>query len=91
MSMDVACLAGEFRGQGIQTRLEGHTGAPVPPTVMTERGMAYVDTYIKIFYLPTVVSHDSGGCIFRSCLLLYMLRCTIFSFIFAGCNGMDQG
>lgn len=60
MSMDVACFASEIRGRGIQDRLKGHASAPEPPTVSTERGMAYVDTYIKIFYFPPMVRRPSA-------------------------------
>lgn len=55
MSMDVACFANELRGRGIQERLQGHASSPPPPMVSSERGMSYVDTYIKIFYFPPMV------------------------------------
>ena len=52
MSMDLASFTSEMRGRGVQERLKGHASAPAPPIVSTDRGMAYVDTYIKIFYFP---------------------------------------
>ena len=55
MSMDVACFGSEMRGRAIQERLQGHATAPIPPTVATIRGVAYVDTYIKTFYFPPMV------------------------------------
>lgn len=52
MSMDLGSFTSETRGRGIQERLQGHASAPAPPVVSTNRGMAYVDKYIKIFYFP---------------------------------------
>jgi hypothetical protein len=56
MSMDLAFFTSEIRGRAVQERLQGHASAPNPPTVSPARGMAYVDTYIKVFYYPPKVS-----------------------------------
>ena len=52
MSMDLASFASETRGHGVRDLLDGHADTPLPPTVSTERGMSYVDTFIKVFYFP---------------------------------------
>jgi hypothetical protein len=58
MSMDLASFTSETRGQGVQDLLEGHASAPTPPSVTTDRGMAYVDMYIKLFYFPPMDAID---------------------------------
>lgn len=60
MSMDLASLASAMRDNGLQERLKGHASVPKPPQVKTDRGMAYVDTYIKIFYYPPMVRASSN-------------------------------
>lgn len=55
MSMDLATFTSEMRSRAVQERLEDHASTPDPPMVSTDRGMAYVDTYIKIFYFPPMV------------------------------------
>ncbi len=56
MSMDLASFTGEMKNGGVHSRLKAHTSAPKPPDVSTIQAMAYVDTYIKAFYLPPTVS-----------------------------------
>lgn len=56
MSMDLASFSSSTRASEVRRRLKGHAMSHDPPTVSSIRGMAYVDTYIKVFYFPPMVS-----------------------------------
>jgi hypothetical protein len=57
MSMDLASYSSGTSRREVSERLEGHAGASPPPIITTDRGMAYVDTCVKVFYFPAKVSY----------------------------------
>jgi hypothetical protein len=60
MSMDLASYASGTRFGSIASKLEGYPKtALVFPDFRSYRNMAYVDTYIKLFYFPAAVSRNS--------------------------------
>ena len=56
MSMDLASFSSSMRESEVRRRLKGHAISHDPPNVSFIRGMTYVDTYIKVFYFPPMVS-----------------------------------
>lgn len=52
MTLDLASFSAGTCGASIAERLEGRALSSTPPKVNPERGMRYVDTYIKVFYYP---------------------------------------
>ena len=58
MSMDVASFRSGTSPRSVAERLEEDyaSSCPLPEDITPYRTMAYVDTYIKIFYLPPKVS-----------------------------------
>ena len=56
MSMDLASYSSGTSNRSVSERLEAHQSKTLPPAVNIDRGMAYVDTYIKVFYFPAKVS-----------------------------------
>lgn len=57
MSMDLASYASGTRFESIASRLEGYPQASIAfPDFSSYRSMAYVDTYVKLFYFPAAVS-----------------------------------
>jgi hypothetical protein len=55
MSMDLASFTSGISPRSVQEALEAHSSCISPPHVIPLRGMAYVDTYIKVFYYPRPV------------------------------------
>lgn len=57
MSMDVASYRSGTTASSIASRLEEshHPRSPLPENIQAYRTMAYVDTYIKLFYFPSEV------------------------------------
>jgi hypothetical protein len=64
MSMDLASFTSGISPRSVRERLESHSSCSSPPSVSPPRGMAYVDTYIKVFYYPrqvrTYILHWAG-------------------------------
>ena len=56
MSMDVASYRSGTSPRSIAERIEDNN-SPLPSDIRPYRTMAYVDTYIKIFYFPSNVSY----------------------------------
>lgn len=57
MSMDLASYASGTQFRSIAAKLEGYPQATIVFNDFTSyRSMAYVDTYIKLFYFPSTVS-----------------------------------
>lgn len=54
MSMDVASYRSGTTSSAIASRLEEnhHPKSPLPGNIQAYRTIAYVDTYIKLFYFP---------------------------------------
>jgi hypothetical protein len=52
MTLDLASFSAGTCGASIAERLEGQALPSTPPKVNPDRGMRYVDTYIKVFYYP---------------------------------------
>jgi hypothetical protein len=52
MTLDLASFSVGIDGASIAERLEGQALPSTPPKVNPDRGMRYVDTYIKVFYYP---------------------------------------
>lgn len=76
MSMDLASLSDGINPQAVMERLDYDNKFEAPPAVDVERGMKYVDTYIKVFYYPKKVSTNVerwGLCMWLDNLLKYLL------------------
>lgn len=58
MSMDLASLNMGMQPHSVLDRLEDKAETKPPPKVSVPRGMAYVDTYIKIFYFPPLDAYN---------------------------------
>ena len=61
MSMDLATLTSGISPMAIVDRLmenHGDDEARPPPHVSVPRGMAYVDTFIKVFYFPPLDAYS---------------------------------
>ena len=54
MSIDLATFCASVNGQAIDGRLESYFDcvARFPPSSSPQRGMQYVDLYVKVFYFP---------------------------------------
>eukprot|EP00980_Cylindrotheca_fusiformis_P011399 scaffold2642_cov120-Cylindrotheca_fusiformis.AAC.8 len=52
MSMDLASLTAGMQPESVLQRLVDQAKTNPPPKVTISKGMAYVDTYIKVFYFP---------------------------------------
>ena len=50
MSMDLASYSSSISKRAMKDRLKDNT--KLPPTPATNRGMQYVDIYVKVFYFP---------------------------------------
>mmetsp|Transcript_10484 Transcript_10484/g.25328 ORF Transcript_10484/g.25328 Transcript_10484/m.25328 type:complete len:132 (-) Transcript_10484:43-438(-) len=58
MSMDVTTLTMGLLPDAVFERLEMHGNAIAPPKWSVERGMSYVDTFIKVFYFPPLDAYN---------------------------------
>jgi len=58
MSMDVTTLTMGLLPDAVFERLAIHGNATAPPKVTVERGMRYVDTFIKVFYFPPLDAYN---------------------------------
>jgi hypothetical protein len=56
MSMDLAAFVAGIEPWALWERVPNHEEFGPPPSVSIERGMHYVETYIKMFYFPLEVS-----------------------------------
>ena len=58
MSMDLASYTSGISRRSLMERLDDSdaTLCPPPPVVSPNQGMAYVDTWVKVFYYPRLVS-----------------------------------
>ena len=55
MSMDLASFAAETNPSAVMEKLEFDNKYDTPERVNPEKGMRYVDTYVKVFYYPKKV------------------------------------
>lgn len=58
MSMDITSLTMGLLPDAVFERLVKHGNAIAPPKSTVERGMTYVDTYIKVFYFPPLDAYN---------------------------------
>lgn len=58
MSMDLTTLTMGLLPDAVFDRLEKHGNATTPPKLTLERGMTYVDTFIKVFYFPPLDAYN---------------------------------
>ena len=74
MSMDLVTYASGIHSTSIVHRMKrlfrDNVFIPPPPTIVTDKGLAYVDIYIKVFYLNDEVS-KSFNLFFCTLIILY--------------------